>query len=71
MSSFLVHRGISPEAILICKNGDRMTTKIADFDLAKRIVDGNASAHTGSGIDDWKPPDKEATVQILILTSNQ
>ncbi|XP_065827982.1 uncharacterized protein [Oscarella lobularis] len=63
----IVHRGISPEAILICKNGDRMTTKIADFDLAKRIVDGNASAHTGSGIDDWKPPDKEATVKYDIF----
>ena len=44
-----------------------MTTKIADFDLAKRIVGGNVSTHTGSGVDDWKPPDEEARVQILLV----
>ncbi|XP_065827994.1 serine/threonine-protein kinase/endoribonuclease IRE2-like [Oscarella lobularis] len=63
----IVHRGISPEAILICKDGDRMTTKIADFDLAKRIVGGNVSTHTGSGVDDWKPPDEEARVKYDIF----
>ena len=59
-----MHRGISPEAIRICKNGDIIRTKIADFDLAKRMFSGNFSTHSGSGVDDWKPLDKEATVQI-------
>ncbi|XP_065827996.1 serine/threonine-protein kinase/endoribonuclease IRE2-like [Oscarella lobularis] len=63
----IVHRGISPEAIRICKNGDIIRTKIADFDLAKRMFSGNFSTHSGSGVDDWKPLDKEATVKYDIF----
>ena len=69
LPSILVHRGISPESIVVCKDRNKMTPKIADFDLAKKIVDGNCSTHSGSGVDDWKPPDEEVTVKIAVIRS--
>ena len=69
LPSFVVHRGISPESILVCKDRGKMTTKISDFDLGKRIRFPERPGYWNNF--DWMLPGEEATVQIIVLTSSQ